>query len=126
MDKETNLLQEALKPCPWCRGTELRPPMQDIWQKWLIGCASCGAEGPQAQTPALAITWWNTRAPDPEARNTVLDEAAQALKDMERACREVEPQFGGYSVARAGALLEAQRKLEALKLPSPPKTEKIG
>lgn len=53
---------EALKPCPFCKSRDLCEAMQDVWQKWLIGCRSCGAEGPQADTPAEAVTAWNTRA----------------------------------------------------------------
>lgn len=50
------------KSCPFCGNQNLRRPMQDVVLKWLIGCIDCGAEGPQADSPAEAIAAWNRRS----------------------------------------------------------------
>lgn len=67
--------QAALKPCPWCAGTET--PITRIraggidW--WMVECVNpeCDTAGPSRTNEAGAITAWNTRAHSPSEPSVV-------------------------------------------------------
>ena len=45
-----------IKPCRWCKSTDLHI------EEFYVGCLSCGAIGPSAESKEAAIKAWNTRA----------------------------------------------------------------
>ena len=58
------VMSEALKPCPWCKGTDLRPDDTGYHgRSWVVLCMTmgCGVQGPFRDTVAAAVTAWNQR-----------------------------------------------------------------
>lgn len=56
---------EVLKPCPWCPSAEQNLSSNGC-DNHMVVC-ECGAEGPAADTPNLAVAAWNRRAPQGNA-----------------------------------------------------------
>ena len=44
-----------IKPCRWCKSTDLHI------EEFYVGCLSCGAIGPSAESKEAAIKAWNSR-----------------------------------------------------------------
>lgn len=76
-------MSDDLKPCPWCRGTNL--VLDTFGLGWFVSCENnaCSAQGPDKDTRAEAIVAWNTRPVEDKLRAEVarLREALARIRD---------------------------------------------
>lgn len=73
-------MTEKLKPCPFC-GTYISLQVVDrtlgrLRERWHVRCPTCDLLGKEAESPENAITYWNTRTPDPLVQ-AVVDAAGE-------------------------------------------------
>ena len=62
-----------LRNCRWCHSTDLHI------EEFYVGCLSCGAIGPSAESKEEAIKAWNSRTPD-KLINVVYEGTAPGAK----------------------------------------------
>ena len=54
-------IDDEMKPCPWCKGTNLR--VKPVWREYhFVACLTCKAAGPVRKTHDQAIAAWNKRS----------------------------------------------------------------
>ena len=55
-----------MKPCPFCGEADDLEPGVAVDGNHFVVCAQCGAEGPIAYRPLLAVEFWDGRVPEVE------------------------------------------------------------
>lgn len=57
---------DAVKPCPFCGGTDIRMDESFGTDSWSFGrwCHACGSIGPISESAEQALAAWNRRADD--------------------------------------------------------------
>lgn len=121
-----------LLECPFCGGGGLPHRVAGGANLWAVSCKNCDARPSGEFTEAAAIRKWNTRHPiDANARDEVLEEAAQAVERVRNDGDTAARVFAGWDdpdadeprswFNAAGVDLEkAASRIRALKSTNPP------
>ena len=80
-------MSTTLKPCPFCQATQEDGDYRLHWDGWGVFCKECGASAKHAPTWKDAITAWNTRALEREAK---AEPVAWAYVNPDGECEQIE------------------------------------